>query len=492
MAVSHSSSPPETVAEEAHEPTKTSLFSALFAFLKRRTSRITIHRRSFEREVALRQRLQTAYEEQKNLVQQLTETYSEQEILVLQQQELLEEVNRLYHEQARAATTDAVTGLPNHRAVMSCIEEEVKDCQRTQRAFAILFVDLDHFKRINDTWGHRAGDAILREVAQRLHAALRLEDVVGRYGGEEFAIVLSNIDLDEATTIAERLRTAVQAEPCMWQMEESSSLVPITVTASMGIALYGRHGRTREALIEAADQAMYQAKHNGRNRVCVAEEEVQGLLPPGSADIATKGTGSELVAVQALTAVALAHDRGTDAHAHRMVRLAEATAGKLGRSEEELHLVRLAALLHDIGKIGIPDAILHKPGPLTEDEWGVMRRHPEIGRQILEQTGGIFQCLAHIVATHHERWDGSGYPLGLAREEIPLSARILAVVDSYDAMTSDRVYRQALSDEQARAELQRCAGSQYDPEVVQAFLNVLDEQKSACVHQSQDVILAPN
>jgi HD-GYP domain-containing protein (c-di-GMP phosphodiesterase class II) len=185
-----------------------------------------------------------------------------------------------------------------------------------------------------------------------------------------------------------------------------------------------------------------------------------------------------VLAVQALAASA--HDRETGDHAQRVMQLAEAIARQLAQSEEEIYLLRLAALLHDIGKIGIPDVILLKPGPLTHEEWDLMHRHPDIGRQVLEQAGGIFHPLASIVGTHHERWDGRGYPNGVARDQIPLGARILAVVDSYDAMTSPRVYqRNLLSAAQARAELQRCAGSQFDPRVVGAFLHVLEEQGKA-------------
>src|SRR5436853_5344348 len=197
-------------------------------------------------------------------------------------------------------------------------------------------------------------------------------------------------------------------------------------------------------------------------------------LEPPSPSQNTPATASqwhlvETVAVRVLTAAAAARDRGADAHYQRIVQLAEATIRKLGGSEEEQHLIRLAALLHDIGKIGIPDAILHKPGPLTSEEWAIMRRHPEIGQQILEEAGGIFRPLAAIVAAHHERWDGKGYPVGLAGEEIPLASRILSVVDSYDAMTSHRPYRIPFSTREARAELQRGAGGQYDPCVVEAF-----------------------
>ena len=423
-------------------------------------------RRVNDREIALRAQLEVAHT-------QMQETHQEQEILIQQQQELLSEVDRLYREQTRAAVTDAVTGLPNHRAVMSRISEELARCERASASCAILFIDLDHFKRINDTWGHRAGDAILREVASRLRNTLRLEDFVGRYGGEEFALVLVDADIVGASETAERLRLAIAGQPCMWQTDDGGTNVTIPITASIGVAAYILHGVTREELVERADQAMYRAKQGGRNRVCVADllHEEQAVSTATMLEIPPF---VETTTVQVLTAAASARDRGTDDHSHRMVVLAEATARALGQPEEEVHLVRLGALLHDIGKIGIPDAILHKPGPLSEEEWTVMRLHPEIGQHILSQAGGVFIALARIVVAHHERWDGHGYPSGLAQESIPLAARILTVIDSYDAMTSRRVYRGPMSPLAAREELQRCAGSQYDPEVVTAFLHVLD------------------
>src|SRR6266699_1142913 len=348
-------------------------------------------RRANCREVTLREQLQEAYE---------------------QQQVLLAEVDRWYREQALAAVTDTLTGLPNHRAVMNKLDEEIARCQQEKASCAVLFVDLDYFKHINDTWGHRAGDAILRAAGSRLCSTLRPRDFLGRYGGEEFAIVLAGAGVCEANRVAEHLRAAVAAQPFYWEDDETNSVEPIVVTVSIGIAVYQLHGKCRETLLKYADSAMYQAKHTGRNRVCIADLELTSSEKMPFAH----GVNSpvECTTVRALIAAAAAHDNETNAHAQRMVQLAESTARMLNRPEEEIRLITLAALLHDIGKIGVPDAILRKQGPLTYDEWAIMHRHPEIGQQILAQAGGIFEQLAHIVATHHEHWDGHGYPAGLA------------------------------------------------------------------------------
>ena len=376
----------------------------------------------------------------------------------------------LYMEQV--ALTDPLTGLPNRRTMMDLLEEKLAHCQRTQELCAVIFIDLDHFKHINDTWGHQAGDAVLREAGSRLKKIIRKEDAVGRYGGEEFVIMLSNTNLQAAKQTAQRLRVAIAEELCFLPPEEDMvEGNSIAFTASVGVAVYGEHGTTRETLIEAADRAMYHAKQTGRNQVCLAGEE---KAPPSQVTSITHEKFTGTIDVKTLAEVAVTQDRETSVHARRIVRLAEETTRALGRPEEEVHLIRLAALFHDIGKIGIPDTILHKAGPLTEDEWTVMRRHPVLGQRILQQVGGLFELLSHIVVAHHEHWDGRGYPHGLAQEAIPLGARILTVVDSYDAMTSERPYRQPLSDAHARAELQRGMGSQYDPQVVEAFLHVLD------------------
>lgn len=413
-------------------------------------------------------------EREKKLRARLEETYHEQQVLGQQYQVLLQEVDQLYREQVLAAITDAVTGLPNHRAIMTRIGEELSRAGRAQLPFAVLFVDLDHFKHVNDTWGHRAGDAVLRQVGSHLREAVRKEDFVGRYGGEEFAILLTGSDLAAAVSVAEKLCKAVEARPRTWYGDDGP--VTVQVTASIGVAVYPLHGATRETLIERADSGMYLAKQAGRNCVRVGDIEVEASRE--RADSSRDFVPVPAQAVQALTSMALAHDRGTGEHARRTIDLCEATARELGYPQEQVYLVRLGALLHDIGKVGIPDAILHKPGKLTEEEWLVMRRHPIIGREVLEQIDGVFRHVAPIVSAHHERWDGAGYPEGLAGQQIPLGARILSVVDAFDAMTSRRVYSEPKSEAEARAELLHCAGTQFDPSVVSAFLTVLDRYEA--------------
>jgi diguanylate cyclase (GGDEF)-like protein len=211
-----------------------------------------------------------AYEQVMQERDELQKEYNELSAMVRHQQKMFAVVKELYGEQVQVATVDPVTGLSNHRTVMAKIEEELQESQKLHCTCAILFVDLDHFKSINDTYGHRVGDVVLQEVGRRLRNVLREGDFVGRYGGEEFTVVLHDAGMEVAVQVAERLRAEVAALPCTWEVEETQELLEIPVTASIGISIYREHGVTREALIEAADKAMYTAKHSGRNRVCIA------------------------------------------------------------------------------------------------------------------------------------------------------------------------------------------------------------------------------
>lgn len=455
--------------------------------LPRRSALLREKEKRLEREKVLRGELQRVYQRECDLHNRLREAYDEQQVSILQQKILLDDLNRLYREQEQVAITDSVTGLPNHRAFIKRLDEEIERCQTENRSFLLFFVDLDHFKGVNDTWGHLAGDAVLAGVACRLHRIVQPEGFVGRYGGEEFALIIPNGKLENACQMAQHLRTLVNAEPYTWRCGEET-MTGIFITASIGVAAYGVHGTQREELIKKADQAMYQAKLEGRDRIHMAG--VPALVEDAPALIAMDSSvrkceylqrlfgddeGPALIsvqAVQALAAVVNLRDQKIGAHSYRMIHLAEETARRMNVACKDLFLIRLGALLHDIGKIGIPDAILHKPGPLNEEEWRRMRDHPMIGARILGEVDGYFQVLAQIVMSHHERWDGGGYPRGLAGEEIPLPARILSVVDAYDAMVSRRPYKEPMSIAAAETELRRCAGTQFDPAVVEAFMAV--------------------
>jgi putative nucleotidyltransferase with HDIG domain len=326
-------------------------------------------------------------------------------------------------------------------------------------------------------------------VAQRLHKALRPGDFAGRYGGEEFALILTGATVFEASAEASRLLQIIHNAPYEWHGSETATMT-IPVTASIGVAAYGIHGTQCEELIEQADLAMYEAKLDGRDCIHVADvwvpvaqrstvpthtptlhkhRQSKGLLREEESTILISSQ-----ALQALGAVVRARDHTTETHSYRLPWLAEETGRRLQASREDLLLMRLGGLFHDIGKMGVPEAILNKPGPLDKKEWEIMQRHPAIGARLLEEIGGGFQLVASMALTHHERWDGTGYPQSLKEQQIPLPARVLSVVDAYDTMVSRRPYKEPLPKSIALAELRRCSGTQFDPAVVTAFLSLLE------------------
>ncbi|MDQ6805948.1 MAG: diguanylate cyclase, partial [Actinomycetota bacterium] len=309
---------------------------------------------------------------------------------------------------------------------------------------------------------HQIGDAALGRTARVLEAAKRRIDTVARVGGEEFALILPDADQGEAVLVAERLR-------CALLDEFLGHVVPVTI--SFGIATFPDHGETAASLLHAADDALYEAKESGRNRSVLFTRQTR--------DIARDRTRNRDIEAERFTGVMLdlaaAIDlrfSGSARHSETVGRYAENMARELGLSEQRIGRVRLAGLLHDIGKIGIPDSILNNPEPLSQEQLATIRTHPALGAQILEHP-----CLADIrpwVAAHHERPDGQGYPHGLSGSQLEIEARILAVADAYEAMTSDRAYRPSIGHAAARTELRHCAGSQFHAEVVDAHLAVLD------------------
>jgi len=357
----------------------------------------------------------------------------------------------------RLALEDPLTGLVNHRVLHDRLAEEVARAARHGHALALVLVDLDGFKRINDQFGHPAGDLVLVEVARCLERATRQGDVLARLGGDEFAWLLPNSDLVGAHAAAERVRAAVADRPIAGVGR---------VTVSLGVCDL-THASDGQELLAHADTALYWAKHQGRDRAC----DYSPSLAPASETLPELASGPNSVNVlagaYALSRAVDAKDPSTREHSLRVARMAVLLAGELGWSGDRLAQLHETGLLHDVGKIGIPDAILFKPGSLSPSEYEIVKAHAELGQHIIE--GVVTDEQGTWVRHHHERWDGSGYPDGLAGEQIPDGARILAVADGWDVMTSHRPYRAALDIDQAVAECLRHAGTQFCPEVISAL-----------------------
>jgi diguanylate cyclase (GGDEF)-like protein len=354
----------------------------------------------------------------------------------------------------KLALTDPLTGLGNHRHFHERLQRELATAADSGGIVSLCFLDIDNFKRINDQHGHPAGDRVLSQIAARL----RQGGEAFRLGGDEFAVLLPGIEDDMALGIAQSIVARIG----------ESDLGPIgAITVSAGIATFPEHGRERDSLIRLADGALYWAKEHGKNQVRLARPDVAEL-----SEFHRVARGADRIArFRAAASLARAvdsRDAYTGSHSERVAALSGRIASQLGRPTEEIELTRLAGSLHDLGKLAIPEEILRKPSALTEAERLVLERHPQIGYRMLESLG--VEPIADWVLHHHERWDGTGYPDGLEGDAIPIGARIIFVADSFDAMTSNRLYRTPLTHEQALHEVERCSGSQFDPDVVQAFL----------------------
>lgn len=371
------------------------------------------------------------------------------------QQELL----ALNQEARYLADHDPVTGLLNHRAFHQRLEQETKRAQRGFQEFSVIMMDLDNFKLFNDTYGHPAGDRVLREIASVLSETVRASDVLGRYGGDEFVAVIPETGAEGAIRMAERVRLAMAGHAFV---PRNGQAVPIQM--SFGIAAYPRDGQSSHELISCADVNLYRSKLHGGDLITSGQDSVYEAT-----DVGAFGVMDGLV-----TAVDN-KDHYTRQHSEQVTSYAMMIAEELGLSEDTQRTLRIAGLLHDVGKIGVPDRILRKPGNLTEEEREVIKQHARLGEMIIKEVPNIADVLA-AVGAHHERIDGQGYPRGLRGDEIPLLGRILAVADTYSAMTSDRPYRKAMASEQARIELVKAAGSQLDPELVRLFLEHEDNE----------------
>lgn len=364
-------------------------------------------------------------------------------------------------EQARAAaelraSTDELTATFNRRRFAQIATESLAS---TPGRCGLLLLDADHFKQINDAYGHAVGDAVLVDLAQRLSAGLEPGDCLARWGGEEFAVLLHDVATpDELVRRAERLRGAVSDSPIVY------GDVRVELTISVGCALASDDSPTLDALLDTADSCLYAAKHEGRDRVS---------LLPSSKDPGASTAEPEAVGLARALAFASSLREGIpEEHAEQVARLAVLTAEHLGLPARAVQRCRLAGWLHDVGKLAISEPILTKPGPLDDAEWALMRTHPVVGAAVVSRVAALRQA-APAVRHHHERYSGGGYPDNLAGTAIPLEARIIAAADAYAAMTATRPYSAARAPEDAATELRRSAGSHLDPAVVESLLAVL-------------------
>lgn len=380
-------------------------------------------------------------------------------------------VYRLQERLRRAALTDGLTGLWNHSHMRSLLDQEFARARRYGGSLSLLMVDLDHFKAVNDTFGHETGNRVLKSTARHLTQAVRESDVVARYGGEEFAIVCPQTALDEAVTLAERIRAALP------QRVAISDLPQLTVTCSIGVVSTADPAvKTVNDLINRADQALYQAKRVGRDRVATAADLES--TPPGQAvppdelerlrkqvvSLSLQAKDLCLQSVWALVQALEARDPCTAQHSRNVTFFVNQLLEAGNWPDSERRTLCNAAMLHDLGKIGVPDRVIQKTGPLSGEEALLLRQVPLITCRILEPLR-VFETEIVIIRHLRERYDGTGYPDGLKGANIPAGSRLLAIAEAFDAMTSDRAHRAHRSIEAAVTEIQVEAGRHFDPEL---------------------------
>lgn len=362
---------------------------------------------------------------------------------------------------------DPLTGAYNHRYFHERVAAELERSRRSGTPLSVLLLDLDEFGRVNEDLGHQRGDQCLKRVAELLRLQERSTDTLCRMGGDEFAIIMPGIDARGALGRARLLQTLI----C-----EDLHIGECVHTISAGIASAPVHANDRTSLVQKAQGALYWAQATGVGQAVVYDDQVvEALTAEERLQLAEEQ--SYMHAVESLAAAVDARDPYTQNHSRNVAALSARLARHLGMSENHVNLVRIGGLLHDVGKIGVPDSILRKPGFLTSEERVVIEGHPELGQRILSAT--IFKEILPWVLHHHERWDGNGYPHHLEAEQIPYESRLLAVCDAFDAMVSDRPYRSGMPTNEALHEIELHAGSQFDPLIASAFVEMMGASATA-------------
>ncbi|MHB0866806.1 MAG: bifunctional diguanylate cyclase/phosphohydrolase [Thermoleophilia bacterium] len=388
---------------------------------------------------------------------------------VSEREKALAEANKQLQEMA---VTDFLTGLKNHGVFQDQLEREVARAKRFQQTLSIIMLDLDHFKNVNDKFGHQMGDAVLKSVGRILASEVRIMDFSARYGGEEFVIILPETAGVAAVDVAEKLRVKIKE-----QVAAETGLPTTYVGASFGVGDYPRCATDKDGLIAAADSALLFSKRKGRNQVSYFLDLTNTDLSQSDIEeLSDRLGGAGLKTISALAEAVNSSDGYSAADSQQITDASRSVAAALGMSEEQTESLILATKLHDIGKVGIPDSILSKKEALSAAEISRVRQHPAIGQRILHEATAVKDVISAILY-HHENWDGSGYPEQLKGEDIPVMARAVSIADAFRAMTSNRPYRNALTPQQAIAQLREGAGKQFDPTLVELFIQALERHE---------------
>lgn len=384
------------------------------------------------------------------------------------------------------ALRDSHTGLYNHRYFVSAIEAELERAKRHSQDLSIIMIDIDYFKSVNDVYGHQFGDLILRQFAKLLKSDVRLYDIVVRFGGEEFIIISPNTGKSEASILAQRLLNTIT----LHNFGDKKHSIKIKVSAA--ICSYPADKRINNAVdfVDTADRILDKAKEAGGNRAySLADlENKKGADRPPEAEptvdelkekikkLTARGNQSVVEAIFAFAKTIELKDYYTGEHVEKTIYYVTGIAQALGLPKDEIEIIKEASALHDLGKIGIPESILLKPGRLTKREREIIEDHPQIGVDIIRPLHFLHDIIPSI-RHHHEWWNGNGYPDRLKKETIPLGARIVAIADVYQALTSDRPYHKAYSKEEAVRIIKDGSGTQFDPKIVDTFLAVLEKEE---------------
>ena len=364
------------------------------------------------------------------------------------------------------ANVDELTGLYNHRYFQEFLQKSIDEADKKKQEVSLLFMDIDYFKNFNDINGHQAGDLLLKEIGQIMKNCIRGTDAVARYGGEEFAAILPNTTENDAIKIGERIRSSIQNTYFKGQENQPDK----NITISIGVSSYPKRAISKHQLINTADDALYRAKSFNRNRVELYHSVLDELSENRDINIDTVKSLKYFINMINIK------DRYTYGHTERVVIYSKYFGEYINLTEEEKIKLQVSAYLHDIGKLEIPEEVLNKKEKLTQSERQMFINHPQVGVDLIKNIEQLSEFKL-IIKHHHERYDGNGYPSGLKGLDIPYLSRILTIVDSFDAMTSNRTYNKVKTKEEAIKELRDQAGKQFDPDLVEKFINMLEKYK---------------